>query len=89
VIGFRHTSTCNCGCQFVVGLDGVVVQDSDTPKLAALGLAYVRFWVPSVFFGCGASASGAGRGYTLTRGWDCASCPTRPRVSPVASAIWA
>jgi hypothetical protein len=47
VIGFRHTPECNCGCQFVVGLPGELVEDVDTPKLAILGLAYFRFEVPN------------------------------------------
>ncbi|MHB1950194.1 MAG: hypothetical protein ACYCQK_01815 [Acidiferrobacteraceae bacterium] len=45
--GFRHHPQCLCGCQFVVGLPGEVVQDADARELARFGLAYVRFEVPS------------------------------------------
>jgi hypothetical protein len=38
VIGFRHTPTCCCGCQFVVGIDGKVIE-SYTPA----DVAIVRF----------------------------------------------
>ena len=43
MIGKRHSEACKCGCQFVIGEHGTIVQDSDTPKLASVGLAYVQF----------------------------------------------
>jgi hypothetical protein len=47
VIGMRHTREdgreCFCGCQFVEGVVGEVVQDSDTAALASLGLFCARF----------------------------------------------
>lgn len=46
MIGLRHHGACICGCQHVEGLLGAVVENSDTPKLAALGLVVVRFTVP-------------------------------------------
>lgn len=45
-VGRRHSDTCLCGCVWVAGLPGEPVQDSDTPKLAKLGLIYMRFMVP-------------------------------------------
>lgn len=60
VRGQRHVGEngqdCNCGCQFVVGLAGRVVDDADTPKLLALDppMIYAAFDVPS-------SAGGASR----------------------------
>jgi hypothetical protein len=50
IIGKRHERgdgrACGCGCYSVVGLPGDIVQDRDTPKLAALGLCYVAYAVP-------------------------------------------
>lgn len=47
VIGQRHAREdgreCFCGCQWAEGRTGSVVQDCDTPKLAALGMLYVTF----------------------------------------------
>lgn len=34
---------CYCGCGAVDGLAGYIVQDSDTPKLATLGLLIAEF----------------------------------------------
>lgn len=42
-MGYRHTATCLCGCHWVVGDPGRRVQDSDTPKLAEMGLGYYEF----------------------------------------------
>lgn len=42
-MGYRHHASCLCGCQFVVDEAGRLVQDSDTPKLAGLGLGYYEF----------------------------------------------
>lgn len=52
MIGYRHTKgidgrpECNCGCQHVVGLDGTIREDDDTPKLKELGYVYVDFQTP-------------------------------------------
>lgn len=47
IIGKRHEREdgreCFCGCQWAEGRTGSIVQDSDTPKLATLGLLYADF----------------------------------------------
>lgn len=47
ITGRRHDDGCMCGCQWVDGLEGELVQDSDTPKLTKLDFVYVRFSVPT------------------------------------------
>jgi hypothetical protein len=44
--------SCHCGCAAVDGLTGYVVQDGDTPKLAALGMLIAEF--PDVPYHSGA-----------------------------------
>jgi hypothetical protein len=34
---------CLCGCHWVEGCTGTRVEDSDTPKLATLGMLYAEF----------------------------------------------
>jgi hypothetical protein len=57
LIGARHTphagqetTGCLCGCQWVEGHVGYVVQDSDTPKLRSMKppMVYVAFDLPRV-----------------------------------------
>jgi hypothetical protein len=43
IIGRQHKGNCHCGCHFAAGERGTLVIDSDTPKLAEMGLAYYAF----------------------------------------------
>src|SRR3954453_19874687 len=47
VTGTRHARRdgreCLCGCRDAIGRTGAIVQDSDTPKLATLGLLVAEF----------------------------------------------
>lgn len=45
-VGRRHSGDCTCGCHRVVGLQGEIVQDSDTSRLAEIGLVYAVFDPP-------------------------------------------
>jgi hypothetical protein len=52
IVGKRHKRSdgreCLCGCHWVVGAEGHIVQDADTAKLAALEppILYAAFDVP-------------------------------------------
>ena len=52
VVGVRHShhEACHCGCHLVTGLAGYLVEDRDTPKLAAMAppMGIYAFDVPSV-----------------------------------------
>lgn len=47
IIGQRHLrddgQPCFCGCHWVQGRTGTIVEDADTPRLAASGIFYAAF----------------------------------------------
>ena len=57
LVGVRHGkhADCKCGCSQVVGIAGYIVQDDDTPKLAAMDppMAIYAFDVPELAMGDG------------------------------------